>query len=48
MGEKTLFMAVWLERGEGKNLMGPKCFLPEPVKMFSPQFREKTNGKTPC
>ena len=42
MGMKAFFVGVWLEGGEGKKLMGPKCFLPGPTKMFSLQNREKT------
>ena len=42
MGEKTFLVGVWMERGEGKKLVGPGCFLPNPTKMFFPQNREKT------
>ena len=41
MRRKTFLVGVWLERGEGKKLLGPRCFLPEPTKMFSLQNREK-------
>ena len=42
MGEKSNFVGVWLEGGEGqKNLMEFRCFLSEHTKMLFPQFEEK-------
>ena len=42
MGMKAFLVGVWLEEGEGKKLVGPKYFLPEPIKTFSLQNGEKT------
>ena len=42
MGRKTFFVSVWLEEGEGKKLMGFRCFLFRPTKMFFVQNGETT------
>ena len=44
MGEKTFLVGIQLERGErgGGGIGGHECFLPGPIKMFSPQNGEKT------
>ena len=35
MRKKTFLVGVWLEEGEGKKLMGSRCFLFGPIKIFS-------------
>ena len=42
IGIKTFLVDIWLEGGEGKKLVGPRCFLSGPTKMFSLQNGEKT------
>ena len=34
MRKKTFLVGVWLEEGEGKKLMGPRCFLSGSIKIF--------------
>ena len=36
---------VWLGRGEGKEMVGPRCFQLGLTKKFSPQNEEKTEGR---
>ena len=42
MRRENILEGVWLEGGEGKNVVGLGCFHPEPTKMFSLQIGEKT------
>ena len=41
-GGKEISLSVWLDGFVEGKLVGPRCFLPEPTKMFSPQIGEKT------
>ena len=34
--EENFSKSVCLREGEGKEMVGPKCFLPRPIKMLSP------------
>ena len=43
--EKIFLVSVWLEDGEETNLVGLRCFLPEPTKNISLQNEEKTEWK---
>ena len=42
MRKENFLEGVWLGGEEGKMIVGPWCFLPEPIKKFSPQNGEKT------
>ena len=42
IGRKFFLVGIWLEGGEGKNLVEHRCFLFRPTKMFSLQNGEKT------
>ena len=44
MRSENFLVGVWLEGGEEKNVVGSKCFLLEPIKMFSSQNVKKTKG----
>ena len=37
-GGKEIYLSVWLDGFVEGKLVGPRCFLPGPTKMFSPQF----------
>ena len=41
--KKNFFECVWLSGNEGKQMVGPRYFLPGPTKKFSPQ-----NGNKNC
>ena len=38
--KKTFLVGIWLKGGEGKKLVGFKCFLSGLTKMFSPKLKE--------
>ena len=40
MGRKIFLMGVWLEEGEGKKLVGRRCFLSGLTKMCSTKWAE--------
>ena len=43
---KDMFLVgVWLDGGEEKNLVGFRCFLLKPTKMFFTHIGEKTGEK---
>ena len=41
MGRKAFLVGVWLEGGERKKLVGLRCFLRNPTKIFSLQNGDK-------
>ena len=45
MGMKTFFVGVWLEGGEGKKLVGPRCFLPGLLKCFLSKIERKLSER---
>ena len=45
MGIKTFLVGVWLEEGEGKKLVGLRCFLSKFIKMFFLQNGEEIQWK---
>lgn len=46
-GEKIFLVAIWLEEGEVKNLMGLGVFFLGPPKYFLPKMKKKKKKKTP-
>ena len=42
---KTFFVGVWLEGGEGKKLVGPRCFLPGLLKCFLSKIERKLSER---
>ena len=48
MRSENFLVGVWLEGGEEKNVVGPKCFLPDPSKCFLSKMQRKLRDLVFC